>query len=106
MTDDSPQKTFFFCKLISPRPTFQTDMTDTERAVMLEHVAYWMALAEKGTVVVFGPVSDPVGSYGIAVVEAAEIAEVEAMRDNYPVIKAQIGLRYEIHPMRVGAIRR
>jgi uncharacterized protein YciI len=106
MTDDSPQKTSFFCKLVSPRPTFQADMSEAERAAMMEHVAYWTALTRKGIAVVFGPVADPAGSYGIAVVEAPDVGEVEAIRDDDPAIRAGIGLGYEIHPMRVGAIRK
>ena len=46
----------FAYKLISPRPTFAHDMTDVERKVMIEHVAYWTSLMGKGIAVVFGPV--------------------------------------------------
>ena len=60
----------YFLKLIPPRPTFAQDMTDEERAIMQQHVAYWGALMSKGKVVVYGPVMDPAGVYGMGVVEA------------------------------------
>jgi uncharacterized protein len=36
---------YFFCKLTPPRPTFAADMTDAERQLMRQHVAYWSDLA-------------------------------------------------------------
>ena len=54
----------FAHKLISPRPTFAHDMTEAEKKVMIEHVAYWTGLMEKGVAVVFGPVLDPKGAWG------------------------------------------
>jgi hypothetical protein len=42
----------FAFKLISPRPTFAHDMTPAEKKVMVEHVAYWTSLREKGIAVV------------------------------------------------------
>ena len=40
---------YFFCKLTPPRPTFAADMTDAERQLMHQHVAYWSDLAAKRT---------------------------------------------------------
>jgi hypothetical protein len=59
----------FFLKLIAPRPTFATDMSEAERKMMQEHVVYWKGRQDKGEVLVFGPVMDPKGSYGMGVVE-------------------------------------
>jgi len=39
-------------------------MTDEERAIMNEHVAYWTELLKQGKVYAFGPVMDPKGIYG------------------------------------------
>ena len=58
----------FFLKLNPPRPTFKQDMTDDERNTMQKHVAYWQSYVQDGTVIVLGPVMDPKGGYGIAVV--------------------------------------
>lgn len=60
----------YFLKLIPCRPTFSQDMTAEERAIMMQHIAYWTELMNKGKVVVFGPVLDPAGIYGMGVVEA------------------------------------
>jgi len=49
----------YFLKLNPCRPTFAQDMTAGERAIMLQHVAYWTDLMNKGLVAVLGPVMDP-----------------------------------------------
>ncbi len=46
-------KQFFFIKLIAPRPTFAQDMSQNEKQMMQEHVAYWRSLTEEGIAVVF-----------------------------------------------------
>ena len=58
---------YFFVRTNNPRPTFHLDMTDDEREVMERHVAYWSKEADAGVAVVFGPVADPAGVYGIGV---------------------------------------
>jgi uncharacterized protein len=90
---------YFFCKLTPPRPTFMLDMTDGERQLMGQHVAYWSALATKGTAIAFGPVADPQGGYGVAVIEAPDEAAVRELSTHDPVIKAGSGFSYAIHPM-------
>ncbi|MGZ3778274.1 MAG: YciI family protein [Mucilaginibacter sp.] len=52
------------------RPSFSQNMTAEERAIMMQHLAYWTELMNKGKVAVFGPVADPAGVYGMGVVEA------------------------------------
>jgi uncharacterized protein len=76
---------YFVYKLIPPRPTFDLDMTDAERAIMLEHVAYWRALSDEGKVLIVGPVRDSSGAWGLAVVEAASEEEVHAIASADPV---------------------
>lgn len=60
----------FAYRLLPPRPTFPSDMTEGEAATMGEHGAYWQRHLEAGRVLVFGPVVDPAGSWGLAVVVA------------------------------------
>lgn len=91
--------TYFFCKLIPPRPTFNIDRTEEETALMREHVAYWSALAERGIAVAFGPVSDPAWPYGVGIVEVEDQAEIETLRDNDPTILSGRGFGYEIYGM-------
>jgi uncharacterized protein len=90
---------YFFCKLTPPRPTFMIDMTDGERQLMGQHVAYWSELARAGTAIVFGPVADPQGGYGVAVIQASDEATVRELSTHDPVIKAGAGFSYAIHPM-------
>jgi uncharacterized protein YciI len=89
----------FLCCLIPPRATFAADMSPQEAEAMKRHVAYWTALLDKGTVIVFGPVADPKGHWGVAVVSVKDDAEVRALQAGDPVIQAQIGMRCEAFPM-------
>jgi uncharacterized protein len=58
----------FFLKLNPPRSTFIMDMTADEKATMQSHVTYWTSLLNDGIVIVFGPVFDPKGGFGVGVV--------------------------------------
>jgi uncharacterized protein YciI len=68
--------TFVF-RLIAPRPTFALDMTGEERAVMERHAAYWQSFIDSGQMVIFGPVLDTTGSWGLGVVEVEDEDEDE-----------------------------
>jgi uncharacterized protein len=92
----------FLYKLSPPRPTFDQDMSETEGAIMGRHVAYWQELAERGTAIAFGPVSDPAGAWGLAVVEAETNEQVRALGDADPAVVSGLA-RFEICPM-PGAI--
>jgi uncharacterized protein YciI len=92
----------YLYKLIPPRPTFATDMTDAERTVMGQHVGYWQQLLERGSAVVFGPVNDPAGSWGLAVVNAESKADVDTVGRNDPAVVSGVA-RFEICAM-PGAI--
>lgn len=89
----------FVFRLVPPRPTFAFDMDDDERVTMAEHATYWAALTAEGRVVAYGPVNDPAGGYGLAVVLAETMAEAEALRDGDPAVRSPHGLRTEIAPM-------
>lgn len=89
----------FFCRLVPPRSTFSADMSDSERAVMRAHVGYWRGLLDDGYVVVFGPVADPAGGWGVSVVEAAYEAAVQALLARDPVCAVDRGFRYEVLEM-------
>jgi uncharacterized protein YciI len=68
--------TFVF-RLKASRPTFALDMTDEEREIMGRHAAHWQPYIESGQMVVFGPVLDGTGSWGLGVVEAEDEDEEE-----------------------------
>lgn len=90
----------FFLKLIAPRPTFAMDMSDPEKKMMQEHFLYWKGRQDHGEVLVFGPVMDPKGPFGMGVVTAPDDAGARAFADADPAIKSNIGFTCEIHPMR------
>ncbi len=87
---------YFFVKTQNPRPTFHLDMTAEERAIMERHVAYWSEKAATGTAIVFGPVLDPRGVYGIGVYQVADEAEMQELLSHDP---ANGLLRYAVFPM-------
>ena len=64
-------------RLNAPRPTFAQDMTDEEREIMGRHAAYWQPYIDSGRMVVFGPVLEADGSWGLGVVEADDDDEDE-----------------------------
>lgn len=89
----------FLCRLTPPRPSFGADMSDDERELMGEHVAYWRGLLEDGRVVAFGPVADPDGFWGVSVVDAADQPAAQGMTDADPVIIRGAGFRYDVFAM-------
>jgi uncharacterized protein len=86
-------------RLIPPRPSFALDMSGDERATMIEHVAYWSALADQGRVVAFGPVNDPSGPYGIGIVLAASPSDAEELCNGDPAMRSTHGFSTEIAAM-------
>jgi len=80
-------------------------MTEAERAIMLQHVAYWMELAERRIAVAFGPVADPTGGYGIGIVEMGDGDDVHGLEKNDPVVESGLGFSYEIRPMVQAVLR-
>ena len=77
-------------RLIPPRGTFAADMSEAEKAAMVEHAAYWTDLFEAGRVVVFGVVLDQTGAWGLAVVEAEGEDEVRAIGSDDPAVKKHV----------------
>jgi uncharacterized protein YciI len=73
-------------RLMAPRPTFALDMTDEEREIMGRHAAYWQPLVDAGRMVVFGPVLDGTGSWGLGVVEADDEDEIRQFASGDPVV--------------------
>lgn len=86
------QKNYFVLKLIPSRPDFSQTMTDEERETMQAHVAYLQAMMKEGKVLVYGPVLDPLGVYGIAIASVEREEEVQELIQNDPAGKIN---RYE-----------
>jgi uncharacterized protein YciI len=88
----------FLYKLIPPRPTFAMDLSDEEAAVMGDHAGYWGGLVDEDVAVVFGPVADPSGSWGLAVVEADSEDEVRRLGEQDPAVTSGVAT-FEIYAM-------
>jgi uncharacterized protein YciI len=61
-------------------------MSDEEREIMGRHAAHWQPYVEAGQMVVFGPVLDDTGSWGLAVIEAEDEDELRAFAAKDPVV--------------------
>lgn len=94
----SPKQHYFY-KLTPPRPTFAQDMAPSEAKLMQEHVAYWKGALEREQALVFGPVADPEGSYGIAILCTTTEAGAHTLAMNDPAIKANAGFRFDLFAM-------
>ena len=88
----------FMFKLIAPRSTFAMDMNEEEKKLMQQHAIFWNDLLAKGTALVYGPVLDPKGTYGLAIIEADNEVDAQAICTNDPTIKAALHT-YELYSM-------
>ncbi len=91
-------------RLKAHRSTFAVDMTDAERAIMGRHAAYWQPYVDSGQMVVFGPVLDGSGSWGLGVVEADDEDELRAFAAGDPAITTGTA-GIEIGKMLAGFVR-
>jgi len=96
---------YFYVKLNAPRATFLTDMTDAERAIMDAHIARWVSLTQERTAVLFGPVFDPAGGFGVGILEVADEKAAHDIMVQDPTTTSGLGFSFEIHPMMMGMIR-
>jgi uncharacterized protein YciI len=94
----------FVLKLEAPRPTFALDMSDEERAVMARHAEHWQSLIDSGQMVVFGPVVDSAGSWGLGVVEAEDEDELRAFVARDPAVTSGTG-HMEVGKLLAGFVR-
>lgn len=90
---------YFLCRLLPPRPSFMADMTAEEMDIMRRHAGYWKGLLDGGFAVVFGPVKDPQGGWGLGVLRAPSEEKLRELQDADPAIRANRGFRYETLPM-------
>ncbi|WP_143305446.1 YciI family protein [Chitinophaga vietnamensis] len=95
---------YYYYKLIPPRPTFHTDITAAEQEIMNQHIAYWGSLTEQRTAIVFGPVFDPSGVFGIGIIEVSTPEEARQVPEQDPAIRSGT-FKYELFPMEIGFIR-
>jgi uncharacterized protein YciI len=80
-------------------------MAEAEAAVMAEHAAYWQGHLDRGLVVAFGPVAEPTGFWGLAVLETPSRDDAERLAAGDPAITSGTMARFEIHPMPQAVVR-
>jgi uncharacterized protein len=90
-------KKYFVLHLLPCRPDFAFTMTDVEKSIMEQHVSYWREQMQYGKVLVFGPVLDPKGPYGLGIVAVELEEEVVSFIENDPASKLNT---YEYFQMR------
>jgi hypothetical protein len=95
----------FLYRLLPPRPTFPGDMTEAEGAIMQEHFGYRAGLIEGRQAVAYGPVMDPAGTYGIAVLEVEDEGAAKEIARNDPAVTSTAGFAFELHPMPDAIVR-
>jgi uncharacterized protein len=94
----------FVLRLKAPRPTFALDMTDEERAVMGRHAEYWQPYIASGEMVVFGPVLDGTGSWGLGVLETEDEDALRAFAADDPAVTSGTA-ELEIGTLLAGFVR-
>ena len=88
--EGSAPTSLFLFRLIPPRADFAQTMTAEEQSAMAEHMQYWQRLLHEGRVVVYGPVADPEGVWGLGVLRAADRAEVLAIGEHDPSVTSGV----------------
>jgi uncharacterized protein YciI len=89
-------KKYFALKLNPNRPDFAQTMTEQERDIMQQHISYWKEYMEQGIMLIFGPVLDPKGAYGLGIIAVDSEEQVNRLIDNDPASKIN---SYEYYPM-------
>jgi uncharacterized protein YciI len=79
-------------------------MTDEEREIMGRHAAYWQPFIDSGQMVVFGPVLEAGGSFGLGVIEAEDEEELRAFAAGDPAVETGTA-DVEIGKMIAGFVR-
>jgi uncharacterized protein YciI len=95
----TPNERFYVCRLLPPRSNFATDMTPEERQAMEAHAAYWSEHLRRGVAVLYGPVADPKGTWGLGVIRVKDEEQMQELVERDPAILARIGVSYEVLPM-------
>lgn len=86
-----------------PRPTFASDATDEEKAVIGTHFAYLQGKLASGELILVGRTQDE-PPMGIAIFEAEDDAAAERFFREDPAV-AQGVFRGEVRPYRVALMR-
>ena len=72
---------------------------------MAAHFGYLGELIADRRAVAYGPVMNPRGTYGIAVVEVTDEAAARELAGHDPAIQAEAGFAFELLPMADAIVR-
>lgn len=89
----------FIYNLIPPRQPFIGNATPGEIAVMQRHFSYLQTKLEEGSLIMAGRCSD--ATYGIAIIEAPDLAAAEAFQKADPAIAEGV-MTSELHEFMIA----
>lgn len=95
----------YLLRLMPPRPSFALDMTPQEQDVMASHAQYWSTHMESGRVILFGPVLDPAGVWGLLALEVQSEEELHSLKDADPTLAGIPGMQWEVLPFLTAVVR-
>jgi uncharacterized protein YciI len=81
------------------------DMSEAEGEIIEAHFGYWAGVIAERKAVAYGPVLDPKGAYGFAVIEALDQAAAESVVSSDPAIQSGAGFMFELHPIAGAMVR-
>ncbi|WP_255460992.1 YciI family protein [Edaphobacter albus] len=76
-------------------------MNPQERDLMQQHVVHIRSYFESGSVLAFGPVLAPEGSFGMAILNVPDLSAAQNILETDPSVVAGLN-RFEIYPMHLG----
>ena len=86
-------------RLHPPRPDFPERASAAEEKAMSRHACWWQQMADAGQAIAVGPVLDPGGVWGLALVWADSETAALRLAEGDPVMMAGLGFRYTAMPM-------
>ena len=89
---------WYLYKLIPPRGNFASTMSEEELEAMTDHWQYWGRYVAEGKVLIFSPVADPSGDWGLAVVGGESIEEINELGSKDPAVTRKVA-RFEVLPL-------
>lgn len=67
--------------------------------MMQVHAVYWRGLAAQGVAIAVGPVLDPKGAWGVAILDIDNREAAQGVLAHDPAIESGLGFSWVIHPM-------
>jgi uncharacterized protein YciI len=81
----------YLTKWVPPRGDFLATITEREKELFQQHGDWQTGLRETSQIVAHGPVVDPAGSYGVAIWEIQDDADIAALTAQDPIVRAGVG---------------